>query len=119
MKSWIITFIVLGVVLYMFFPLVNRQRQCYINSDADLSQIASNLENLRISRDASCSQTTESLFTLENCLSDATKSSMIASYTNGTIRGVVALIRPFGSDLWMLKADHNKECDSSSKYQLP
>jgi hypothetical protein len=118
MKSWIPFFIVCAIIVYIFYPFISRQRQCYVNSDDDLSRISSNVDNLRISKDTSCSQTTESLFNLETCISDATKSSMVAQYTNDMITGIVQLIRPFGKNLWTLKTEHNQSCNSSSKYQL-
>ncbi len=119
MKFWIIVLVILGAVFYILYPLVNRERQCYMISQADLSRIASNVLNMRISKETSCSESTDTLFTLEGCMQDATKSSMVAPYVNDTIQRIIAITRPYEKNLWTLKADHNLECAQSESYQLP
>ena len=119
MKFWVGVLVIIALIFYFFFPLVNRERQCYVISQESLDQISSNVLNQKLTSDMECSQTTDTLFTLESCMQDATASSIVAQYANGTIQNIVAIIRPYAKNLWTLKEEHNAACATSGIYQLP
>lgn len=119
MKFFVILILLCIVLFFLFFPLVDRERQCYESSQANLDRISSNILNQRITKDMECSQRMDTLFNLESCMQDATKSSIVAQYANNTIQQLLAIIRPYGKNLWTLKAEHNQSCADYSWYQLP
>jgi len=119
MKFWFIVILVCVTVFVIFFPLVNKERQCYETSQMILDQISANILNQRSSKDTQCSQRADALFDLEACVREATKSSTIATYANDTIQRIVAIVRLSSNNVWTLKAQHNEECAEFSRYQLP
>lgn len=119
MKFWITVLIVIGAIFYFYYPVINKERQCYETSQLLMSQISSNVLNQRLTKDVQCSQSTETLSDLEICIHDATGSSTLAHYTNDTMQTILAIIRPYGDDLWKQKAQHNLDCPDSETYQLP
>lgn len=119
MKYWFATFLLGVIFLILFSPLVNTERLCYESSKTVMDQISANVFNQRFSKDMECSQSTDELFNLESCIQNATKSSTVAMYANDTIQRMVAIIRPYSSNVWTLKAEHNQMCANSSSYQLP
>lgn len=119
MKFLVILIGIIGIILYLFFPAVNSERLCYEASQRQLDQISINILNQRSSKDAQCSQSVDVLFSLETCIQEATKSSSLAQYTNDTILRLVAIIRPYGKNLWNLKEEHNTTCSEFSWYLVP
>jgi hypothetical protein len=112
--------IILSVILFvLFFPLVNTERQCYEISQTYVDIISTNIFNQRITKDTECSQRMDVLYNLELCIQDATKSSMVAMYSNNMIQRIVSIIRPYAKNLWTLKEEHNQACENFSWYKLP
>jgi hypothetical protein len=119
MKVWIIILLLCGVFFYLFFPSVNKERQCYETSQRNFDQISANILNQRFSKETLCSQRADVLFNLEICIRDATKSSSVAVYANDIIQRIVAMVRQSRTNLWTLKVQHNEECAEFRGYLLP
>lgn len=118
MKFWIGLLAICAIILYLYYPIINKERQCYQTVDLLTDQLATNVLNNRVASGDQCTQSTQILFDLENCIQEATSSSTLATYTNGTIQTVVDLSRPYSENLWRLKVDHNAACTSEPD-QLP
>jgi len=108
-----------AIAAYIFFPMVNSERLCYEESQKLLDRISVNVLNQRMTKDMECSGRTDILFALEDCIKEATRSSTVAQYTNDAVMRIVALLRPYGKNLWLLKEEHNNACSDFSWYQLP
>ena len=119
MKPLIVFIGICAIILYFFYPPVNSERLCYENSERDLNQISVNMLNQRLSKDAKCRQSGDAISALESCIVEATKSSDIAPYANDAILRIVALLRPYAKNLWILKEEHNSACADFFWYQLP
>ncbi len=119
MKFWILILLVCGIFIYLFFPSVNKERQCYEMSQGNLDQISANILNQRSSKDTLCSQRADVLFNLETCIRDATKSSSVALYANNTVQRIVAIVRLYRNNVWALKVQHNEDCAEFRGYLLP
>jgi hypothetical protein len=119
MRFWILILLLCGILFYLFFPPVNKERLCYEASKTSLDEITDDVIVRGISLSTQCDRRADALYTLETCIRDATKSSAIAPRANDMIQRVVATVRLSGANLWMLKADHNEECADFSGSQLP
>ena len=116
-----IIFVLLACVMlfYLFFPPVNSERLCYEASQTSLNQITDDIIAKSISLSTQCDRSADTLSTLEACIKDATKSSIVASSANDIILQVVASIRMSDNNLGTLKADHNEKCIDFTGSQLP
>ncbi len=119
MKILVVFIGICAIMFYFFYPPVNSERLCYENSERNLNQISVNMLNQRSSKDTKCRESSDVISALESCIADATKSSTIAPYANDTIGRVVALLRPYAKNLWILKGEHNSACADFFWYQLP
>ncbi|MCX6791566.1 MAG: hypothetical protein NT149_00825 [Candidatus Gottesmanbacteria bacterium] len=119
MKFWFIVILICVAVFILCFPLVNKERLCYEASQTSLDTITDDIIARGIPLSTQCERSADALYTLETCIRDATKSSAIASRANSMIQRIVATVRLSGTNLWMLKAEHNEECTDFSSSQLP
>lgn len=122
MKYWIPIFLVLlvfGILFYLFFPSVNKERICYETGQAGLDTISTDILARGISLSTQCERSADVLYALEGCIREATKSSTIADLANDTILRIVATVRLSRANLWMIKAAHNEKCADFSSAQLP
>lgn len=119
MKFWFIAILIFVVAFIVYFPLVNKERLCYEASQTTLDDINSDVIARGIPKSTQCERSTDALYALETCIRDATKSSTVALYANDTIQRIVAIIRPYGNNVWTLKAEHNETCAEFSRYQFP
>lgn len=119
MKFWLAIFIIGIIVTVLFYPPVNKERICYESAQSSMNDIAASVISRGLSQEEQCGKTTDALWTLESCMQEATKSSMVANYANGTIQQLVSIIRPYAKSLWTQKVEHNQECVNSSYYQIP
>ena len=119
MKFWIIVILIGVAAFLLFFPPVNKERVCYEVSNAALSAIDYDIVSRGIPKSIQCERSADTLYTLESCIQDATKSSTVAVYANDVILRIVAVLRPYEHSLWTLKAEHNETCIEYSRYQLP
>jgi hypothetical protein len=119
MKFWILVLLLCGILFYLFYPPVNNERLCYEASQASLDTITTDIISRGITKFTECEQSADVLYALESCIRDATQSSIVAPHVNDIIQQIVAVVRLSGTNIWMLKADHNKECADFSSSQLP
>jgi hypothetical protein len=119
MKFFIIVLLLCGIFFYLFFSPVNKERVCYETSQKSLDSITSDIIDKRIPLSTQCGRSADTLYTLETCIREATKSSAIAVKANDMILRIVATVRMSGGNLWTLKADHNEQCASFTQSQLP
>lgn len=119
MRFWIIVLLVCITFFVLFFPLVNKERLCYEASKTSLDEITDDVIARGITKFTQCERSADALYTLETCIRDATKSSMIAAYANDTIQRIVGTVRLSSNNLWTLKAEHNEECSDYRSSQLP
>jgi hypothetical protein len=119
MKFWILVLLLCGMLFYLFYPPVNKERLCYEASQTSLNEITDDIIAKGIPLSTQCDRSADVLYTLESCIRDATASSVIASRANDTIQRIVASVRMSNNTVWMLKADHNQKCADFSSSQLP
>jgi len=117
----VVIFILLACVMlfYLFFPPVNKERLCYEASQTSFNQINDDILSRSIPLSTQCDRSADTLSTLEACIKDATKSSIVATSSNDMIQQIVASVRMSDTNLWTLKADHNEKCIDFSDTQLP
>ena len=119
MKLLIIVLLMCVILLYLFFPPVNKERLCYETSQSSLNLINEYVISRDIQLSDQCDRTAGALYALEACIKDATKSSVVASSANDMIQQIVASVRMSDDNLWTLKADHNEKCIDFNDTQLP
>jgi len=119
MKLLILVLLLSGILFYLFFPLVNKERLCYEASKTNLDAITTDIIVRSIPLSTQCERSADALYTLEACILDATKSSAVATRANDMILRIVASVRMSDNNLWTLKADHNEKCMDFSSSQLP
>lgn len=119
MRFFLIILLLSVIAFLLFFSPVNKERACYATSKVKLSDIDYDILSRGISKSMQCERSVDVLYTLESCIQDATKSSMVAGYANDMILRIVAILRPYEHSLWTIKADHNDTCAEYSRYQLP
>lgn len=119
MKFWFIVILVCVTIFVLCFPLVNKERLCYEASQTSLNDINYDMLARGIPKSTQCERSADTLYTLETCIQNATKSSAVAVYANDTIQRAVAFFRPYEKNVWTLKAEHNETCAGFNNYQLP
>ena len=100
------------------FPMVNKEKMCFDATEAGYNTIQFNVVSKNLSKEDVCSQRSEMLLDLNDCLKSATSGSTLAPRINNIISNTVYLIRPLTKSLTTLKNEHNADCSDYEQYQL-
>jgi len=112
----IIACIVAGAIYV--FPMVNKEKMCFDATDASYNNIQFAVVSRNLSKEDVCSQRSETLLNLNDCIKAATSGSTLAPHINSIISNTVYLIRPLTKSLTTLKNEHNADCSDYEQYQL-
>ncbi len=111
MKAAIIGLGLLIIGILFIGPYVSRQKVCYDGSIRAINDINYQAASRGIAKDMICERRVVALTGLENCLRTATSGGQLVALLYPIIEGSLAIVRPVGKDLDMLKNEHNLECE--------